>query len=111
MVETIKKPWGQEEIIIRNGRYVIKRITVSEKHRISLQYHREKHETWIIEKGRGALTLGDEVRSFSPGMVIDIPPQTIHRIFAGIGDAVLLEMSTPELEDVVRLDDDYGRVQ
>jgi mannose-1-phosphate guanylyltransferase len=111
VAELIKKPWGQEEIIAQNDRYAVKQITVFEQHRISLQYHRYKHETWIIEKGRGAMTLGKEMRSSRPGMVVDIPPNTIHRIFAGKGDTVLLEVSTPELDDIVRLADDYGRVK
>jgi len=106
----IDKPWGFEEILVNNGRYVIKRLTVKEGHRLSLQLHRVKCETWLIQSGFGAITLGDSFSNCSAGKMFDIPPNTTHRVFAGKGDVVILEVSTPELEAIVRLEDDYGRV-
>ena len=110
-MERIDKPWGFEEIIVNNNRYVIKRITVKEGHRLSLQFHKEKHETWFVISGSGAITLGERVIDCSAGTLVDIPPCTVHRVYAGKGGIVIFEVSTPELEDIVRLEDDYGRTK
>lgn len=113
MGEIIQKPWGKEEILVKNDKYVIKRIMVAISHRMSLQYHRIKRETWIVVKGSGLLTLGGETSPYQEGDIVDIPSNTIHRVYAngakGV-NTVIFEISTPELDDVVRLADDYGRV-
>jgi len=109
-IQRIDKPWGYEEILVNNGRYVIKRLTIKEGHRLSLQLHRVKYETWLIQSGFGAITLGDSFSNCSAGKMFDIPPNTPHRVFAGKGDVVILELSTPELQDIVRIEDDYGRI-
>lgn len=105
----IEKPWGYEELLSLNDKYAFKKIVVKEGQRLSLQYHKHKRETWYIQSGEGAATLGDTMFNIKPDMVIDIPAGTIHRIFAGKGNIVIIESSTPELGDVVRIEDDYGR--
>jgi len=106
----IDKPWGYEEILVQNQHYVLKMICINEGHRISLQMHVYKKESWYILEGNGSATLGDTMFNIRPGKFIDIDKGIVHRIFAGKGNILLLEVSTPELNDVVRLEDDYGRV-
>jgi len=105
----IEKPWGYEEILATNDLYVMKKIVVREGHRISLQVHRQKRETWYIINGEGAVTLGNTMFAVKPDKVVDIPTGTQHRIYAGKCDIVLIETSTPQLDDIVRIEDDYGR--
>ena len=103
-----EKPWGREELLV-SAPYVAKRITVNEGHRISLQYHENKHETWYVLEGFGIMLIGDKRLNYVSGDMEVIPPGTVHRITAVKGRTVLLEVSTTELDDVVRLEDDYGR--
>lgn len=111
-MDRIDKPWGYEEILVNNGRYVIKKIFVNKKHRLSLQAHKVKSETLLIHKGKGVVTLdGKRVDYDVSGMpkIVDISiPGTVHRIVA-VRDTVIYEVSTPELDDVIRIEDDYGR--
>jgi mannose-6-phosphate isomerase-like protein (cupin superfamily) len=100
----ISKPWGAEKVLVNNGRYVIKKIFVKEGHRLSLQYHKAKDETLLVWKGK--VMLGTDIKGV--GTIINIPHNTHHRIEA-LKDTVIYEVSTPELDDVVRLEDDYGR--
>ncbi len=109
----IEKPWGSEELIEINNKYVVKRLTMLAGHRCSLQYHRLKHETIYVLSGVLKISRGNSIDSLSCGVFragdsITIPPWIIHRM-EGIEDAIYLEASTPELEDVVRLADDYQR--
>lgn len=111
------KPWGFEEVLVNNGRYVVKKIVVWGEHRLSLQFHETKLETLLIWSGKGVVVLGDErlkheydVKGWDPPMLIDISTAgTVHRVEAA-QDTELYEVSTPELNDIVRLEDDYGRV-
>ena len=100
-----------EIILVDNGRYVIKELGIKEGHRISLQYHEKKHETWIIQQGVGAVTIGNTMENVVAGKIFDIPPKTVHRIFSGKGLMKVIEVSTPELDDIIRLEDDYERVE
>ena len=86
----------------------MKQIEVNSGHALSLQYHERKHETMFLISGKMELTLGDELRTMKRGEFVDIPPGTIHRVRA-LTDVTILETSTPFLDDVVRLSDDYGR--
>ena len=111
-VTRVDKPWGYELIWARTDRYVGKVIHVRAGHALSLQYHERKDETILLWRGRlrfqrGA---GDAARDWEmqPGERVHITPGTVHRMVA-IEDSDLFEVSTPELEDVVRLDDRYGR--
>ncbi|MBI4678332.1 MAG: cupin domain-containing protein [Elusimicrobia bacterium] len=108
-VSVIKKPWGREILYARHPRYAGKVIVVNGGHRLSLQYHVEKHETIFVLDGRLVLRLGERSRVLKAGMAAAIPPRTVHRFEARFGRVTVLEASTPELDDVVRLEDDYGR--
>ena len=104
----VDKPWGREEWLVVGERIVMKRLIVRAGHRFSLQRHRVKEEAWLFVTGAGSLRIGDDVLQIEPGMVVHLRPDTVHRIEA-TEDLELIEASTPELDDVVRLDDDYGR--
>ena len=109
----VGKPWGHEAIFAETPRYAAKILYITAGKRISLQFHERKHESLYLICGRLQLTVGsspDDLQVFDilPGQAITFPPQTVHRILA-LTDAEIFEASTPELEDVVRLEDDYGR--
>lgn len=112
-IRLITKPWGQEELLEVNDKYMLKRLTMKEGKRCSLQYHDKKRETIYVLEGKLKIVSGINIndlqeRIYSKGEVITIEPGIIHRM-EGLTKAVYLEASTPELEDVVRLQDDFGR--
>lgn len=109
----VPKPWGSEQIWAETGEYVGKVIRITGGRRLSLQVHEEKDETILVIKGRLRLHTGpdaDHVTSeiLEVGESAHIPPGLVHR-FEGVVDTELVEVSTPQLMDVIRLDDDYGR--
>ncbi len=109
------KPWGFELLFAHTPKYVGKLIFIREGHRLSLQYHEKKDESMYIYKGKALLEIegsdGQMVSTIAePGHCVRIPPLTKHRLKA-IEDTTLFEVSTPELKDVVRLEDDYGRTE
>jgi quercetin dioxygenase-like cupin family protein len=105
-----KKPWGGEEWIVFGKAlpYAVKKLFLKKGARFSLQYHEKKVETWLVEEGKLLVQLGKKEFRAKKGDVIHVPPKTLHRITA-LEDSRLLEVSTPELWDVVRIGDDYGR--
>jgi len=102
IVQHIEKPWGHEEWIEVNNDYVVKRLVVEEGKSTSLQYHQEKTETMYILSGTAFLRYGNEQFTLSAGDHIHIPKGTIHQL-TGLTQIQVLETSTPELDDVVRL--------
>lgn len=107
------KPWGREVWFAHTDRYAGKILEVKKGHRLSLQIHEKKMETQYLYKGKIKLYLGENENALdeillSPGESIDIPAGTIHRIEA-LEDSEIFEVSTPELDDVIKLADDYGR--
>ncbi len=108
-IKKIIKPWGHELLFAKAKKYVGKILIIESGHRLSLQYHRRKHESLFVLRGRLGLRLGRKMRTVGPGTAFTIPPRTVHRFEAPKGRVTLLEVSTPELWDVVRIDDDYGR--
>ncbi|HKP52149.1 MAG TPA: cupin domain-containing protein [Chloroflexia bacterium] len=106
--KVVEKPWGREIWYAHTEHYAGKVLHVKAGHRLSLQKHRVKEETLYLLSGKVRLTYGDAIHDWRPGQFVHIPPGTVHR-FEAIEDAVLLEVSTPFLEDVVRLEDDYAR--
>jgi mannose-6-phosphate isomerase-like protein (cupin superfamily) len=111
--ERVEKPWGYELVWARTDRYVGKILHVRRDHALSLQYHRVKEETIRLLSGRMRLeteTAGGEreVRILEPGEGAHVRPGLRHRMEA-LEDCEVLEVSTPELDDVVRLADRYGR--
>lgn len=107
-MKRIEKPWGYEKILEHNDFYVLKELFMKKGHRCSLQYHERKMETIYVLKGTLGLQIGDMIKEFSIGSVITIKPGTIHRMI-GIDDALYLEASTNQLDDVIRIEDDYNR--
>jgi mannose-6-phosphate isomerase-like protein (cupin superfamily) len=111
----VPKPWGSEEIFAETDRYVAKVLTVRKGHALSLQYHERKDETMRLLSGRCEFHLGRdpgsrelETLELEPGATIRIRPGVLHRVVA-LTDIEILEVSTPDLDDVVRLEDRYGR--
>ncbi|PWB73563.1 MAG: cupin [Holophagae bacterium] len=112
-VRFVDKPWGHEEIFAHTDRYVGKILCIKAGEALSLQYHRRKEETLRVLDGVVELAAGDGpdrlvTHRLEGGAVFHLPPATLHRLTA-VTDCRLLEVSTPELDDVVRLDDRYGR--
>lgn len=108
-MKKIKKPWGWELWFAHTSKYVGKIIFIKKGHRLSRQYHRYKHETVYAEEGTWVLQIGRRQKRMRPGCAAVIPPRTIHRFTAPYQNVRLLEVSTPQVNDVVRLEDDYGR--
>ncbi len=108
----VDKPWGHEIIWAHTPRYVGKILHIREGQKLSRQYHKVKEETLYLQSGRMRLEVGPadkvEVLVMKPGDVFHVVPGTIHRMVAEI-DTDVFEVSTPELDDVVRLEDAYGR--
>jgi len=109
----IDKPWGYELIWAETEDYVGKVLFVRAGHALSLQYHEQKDESWLVQHGRASLELGQvggalTTVEIAAGDTFRYRPGTVHRVTA-IEDTTILEVSTPHLDDVVRLDDRYGR--
>jgi mannose-6-phosphate isomerase len=104
----VDKPWGREIWYAETDHYAGKVLEVTAGKRLSLQKHAIKEETLYLYSGKVKLTYGDETYTWEPGTFVHIPPDTVHR-FEAIVDSVLLEVSTPHLTDVIRLEDDYKR--
>ncbi|NQW09746.1 MAG: cupin [Alphaproteobacteria bacterium] len=111
--ERTEKPWGFENLLEVNKHYALKEIFLRSGTRSSLQMHRRKHETIFVISGRLELEIGKSVEAlenclFASGAGYVVPPGYVHRVTA-LEDVRLVEVSTPELDDIVRLRDDYGR--
>ena len=105
----INKPWGHEEII-HNDKYVVKKLLMKKDCRCSLQYHEYKTETIIVLSGVLTIELEGETLNLKEKETITIFPYQKHRMSALKNDCLYLEASTNELEDVIRIDDDYNRI-
>ncbi len=110
----VEKPWGHELIWAVTDAYVGKVLFVKAGQSLSLQYHEHKDESWLIQSGLAKIELGavgDEQlaeETVGAGATFHYTPGTVHRITA-VEDTTILEVSTPHLDDVVRLADSYGR--
>jgi mannose-6-phosphate isomerase-like protein (cupin superfamily) len=109
----VSKPWGSEQIWAETADYVGKIISIAAGQRLSLQLHEEKDESILVVRGRLRLHTGDDAASVTSrileeGESAHIPPGLVHR-FEAVDDTDLIEVSTPQLMDVIRLEDDYGR--
>ena len=109
----VEKPWGWELVWAETDAYVGKLLFVRAGESLSLQYHEVKDESWLVHEGRARLELGDvggelEANEIAAGDAFRFRPGTLHRVTA-LEDTLVLETSTPHLDDVVRLEDRYGR--
>lgn len=120
--KTVEKPWGREIWYADQEKYAGKVLEVKAGARLSLQYHERKTETLYLLSGHVRLVFkrvpdgaeqsvriqDEDVFDWQPGQAVHIPTRTVHR-FEAVTDSVLLEVSTPDLTDVVRIEDDYAR--
>ncbi len=108
----VEKPWGYELIWAETARYVGKILHINAGQRLSRQYHNKKEETFLVQTGEMDLEIGqgDDLKTIRLGALqsFHCVPLTIHRMIA-VTDVDVCEVSTPELDDVVRLEDVYGR--
>jgi mannose-6-phosphate isomerase len=113
-VRKVEKPWGYELIWALTEVYCGKVLFVKAGASLSLQFHTVKDESWLVQSGRARLELGEVGQKalneevIGAGAAFRYKPGTVHRVTA-IEDTTILEVSTPHLEDVVRLEDRYGR--
>jgi len=113
-ITRVEKPWGYELHWAVTDRYVGKVLHINAGHALSLQYHVRKEETVLLWSGRLLYEIQDGDRlakhELRPGDRMHVTPGTIHRMTA-LEDCDIFEVSTPDLDDVVRLEDRYGRVE
>lgn len=107
------KPWGREIWFAHTNKYAGKILEIKKGRRFSLQYHERKCETQFIMRGKIKFTYGKNAKNLKTkilksGDKMDIPARMIHRAEA-LTDAVIFEVSSSELDDVVKVEDDYGR--
>jgi mannose-6-phosphate isomerase len=113
-VKRVEKPWGHELVWALTDLYCGKLLYVKAGHSLSLQFHRRKDEAWLVHAGRAKLELGEagepvlKEEVVGPGSAFHYPPGTVHRVTA-LEDTTIIEVSTPHLDDIVRLEDAYGR--
>jgi quercetin dioxygenase-like cupin family protein len=108
----VEKPWGYELVWAETERYVGKVLHIARGQRLSRQYHNKKEETFLVQSGEMDLEIGQgpslETIRMKPLDSYHCLPKTVHRMIA-VTDVDVVEVSTPELDDVVRLEDVYGR--
>ena len=112
MSKKVDKPWGHEVIWAKTDRYVGKMLVIEPNQRLSLQYHEKKEETIFVLEGMLQVWETDDDNHYmvyGTGSTFHVIPNQVHRFGAGDEKVKLIEVSTPELEDVVRLSDDYSR--
>jgi mannose-6-phosphate isomerase len=113
-IQRVEKPWGYELIWAKTKDYVGKVLHINQGHRLSLQYHRQKEETILVQSGKMTLVFENEQGKLEEILLVageahHIPVGRKHRMIA-VEDCDVFEVSTPQLDDVVRLEDGYGRV-
>lgn len=110
----VEKPWGWELIWAEADQYVGKLLFIRAGEALSLQYHEVKDESWLVREGRARLELGEvgggdlETAEIAADDAFRFRPGTVHRVTA-LEDTLIVEVSTPHLDDVIRVDDRYGR--
>ena len=110
----VDKPWGWELVWAETDAYVGKLLFIEAGEALSLQYHEAKDESWLVREGRARVELGEagngdlEEIEIVPGDALRYRPGTLHRVTA-LEDTLIVEVSTPHLDDVVRVEDRYGR--
>lgn len=106
----IEKPWGYENVWIKTDKYVGKVLHVNKGEKLSVQYHEVKDEAMFVMSGTACVSVDGEVLRLTYGESVHIKPGVVHSIEAMESDVDILEVSTPELDDIVRLEDKYGRI-
>ena len=113
--KVVRKNWGEERWLVSEGApFAYKVIRIGAGQRTSLQYHEQKEEANLVVEGRANLLFAERVgadvvsHALGPGDVVHVRPGQVHRIEA-VTDTILVEVSTPEVDDVIRLADDWNR--
>ncbi|MBC8247800.1 MAG: phosphomannose isomerase type II C-terminal cupin domain [Deltaproteobacteria bacterium] len=108
------RPWGYYIILADEDDHKVKRIVVKPQKRLSLQLHHKRSEHWYVTSGQAEVTLGEQIVPLKTGEAVDIPAETAHRVQnPGSVDLAFIEIQTGTYfgeDDIVRLEDDFGRV-
>lgn len=103
MNRIVPKLWGREEWLILTEFYVVKKLIIKEGHNISLQYHKEKDEFWYVIEGVGMAFVNGKRIDLKKNDYIHLPPGEIHTVSSVRGNLIIMETSTPQVDDVVRI--------
>lgn len=114
MEKITNKPWGNEELLFQGHGYAVKKICILPNQQTSMHFHNIKHETIMVNKGILLVYLDDRIHppkslELNAGDSLAINPLQIHQMYAGAEPVVYFEAQTDHLEDVVRIQDNYGR--
>jgi mannose-6-phosphate isomerase-like protein (cupin superfamily) len=109
------RPWGNYEILHKETGFEVKRVELNPHSRLSLQKHMKRSEKWIVTKGEGIATVSDEEIPVRGGSIVDVHTGEMHRM-ANTGDVPLVFVEVQfgqylEEDDIVRFEDDYGRIK
>lgn len=113
MIEKVNRPWGWYENLQEENGYKVKRLYIKPNEKISLQYHNHRNEHWIVVFGSGTVELSDIVREIKVGDYIFVPSNSKHRVSGGNSGIIIIEIQLGKIcdeEDIVRIQDDYGRI-
>jgi mannose-6-phosphate isomerase-like protein (cupin superfamily) len=112
-MKKIERPWGWYRTLLSKDGYKVKEIYVKKNQQISLQYHHHRSEHWIVVTGNGKVEVDAGVKDITVGDYIFIPVESKHRIYGENGGIMIVEVQIGSLcdeNDIVRIQDDYGRV-
>ena len=110
MKKIIKKPWGSEEILTINKKYLFKKLYMKKNKRCSLQFHKKKIETIYVLSGLLEIQINNKIHLLKKGNSITIKNKTKHRMKALRENTYYLEASSPHANDVIRIEDDFNRI-
>lgn len=113
MIERFDRPWGWYENLKEDTGYKVKRLYVQPNQKISLQYHNQRDEHWVVVSGDGTLELNEDIKKLKVGDYIFVPVLSKHRITGGNDGIIIVEVQLGKIcneEDIVRIEDAYGRI-
>ncbi len=113
MTEKFDRPWGWYENLKEDTGYKVKRLYVKPNQKISLQYHNQRDEHWVVVSGDGTLELNEDIKKLKVGDYIFVPVLSKHRITGGNNGIIIVEVQLGKIcneEDIVRIEDAYGRI-
>ncbi len=113
MTERFDRPWGWYENLKEDTGYKVKRLYVKPNQKISLQYHNQRDEHWVVVSGDGTLELNEDIKKLKVGDYIFVPVLSKHRITGGNDGIIIVEVQLGKIcneEDIVRIEDAYGRI-
>jgi|TARA_Y100000031_G_scaffold132150_1_gene152972 mannose-6-phosphate isomerase-like protein (cupin superfamily) len=110
------RPWGSFEVLAGGPGFQVKRLTLKTESRLSLQWHRHRDETWVVARGTAKVTVGEEEHTLGRGQSIYVARNVHHRIenISSVEPLEIIEVQTGDYlgeDDIVRIEDDFGRVE